>query len=65
MQFKYRIGSFPNFYVQEINSNEEISYWSFTDLKKIKPINFLDSATLKSFTRSKKYISEKYPELLI
>lgn len=49
----------------EIDSENIVSFWSPSELKKQKPDFFNTSRQLKSFLRTKKWVIQYHPELLL
>jgi len=66
MKYIYEVGdTFLSSRICEIDSDNKVSFWSFSELKEVKPEFFKTDKQLKSFTRTRKWALKYYPELLL
>lgn len=66
MKYIYEVGNtILGSRICEIDSDNKVSFWSFSELKEVKLEFFKTDKRLKSFLRTRKWVLKHYPELLI
>jgi hypothetical protein len=66
MKYIYEVGNtLLGSRICEIDSDNKVYFWSFSELKETKPEFFTTSKQLKSFARTKKWVLKHYPEMLL
>jgi hypothetical protein len=66
MKYIYEVGNTVlGSRICEIDSDDKVSFWSFSELKEVKPEFFKTDKRLKSFLRTRKWALKHYPELLL
>jgi hypothetical protein len=66
MKYIYEVGNtLLGSRICEIDSDNKVCFWSFSELKNEKQKLFKTDKQLKSFTRTKKWVLKHYPEMLL
>jgi hypothetical protein len=66
MKYIYEVGNTVlGSRICEIDSDNKVSFWSFSELKETKLEFFNTDKRLKSFMRTRKWVLKHYPEMLL
>ena len=66
MKYTYEVGdTLLDIGICEIDSENKVHFWSFSELKGENPKFFNTGKQLKSFTRTKKWVLKHYPEFFL